>query len=252
MTDLGTNAARSCAPLERVSQSRRPEGRNAGTQRWRELLFLHWTFPLALLRPLVPAALELDGWDGVAWVGLVPFKMEAIRSAWMPRAVGLDFLETNVRTYVHYRGEPGVYFFSLEASSWLAVTVARLLWALPYHHATMSATRRDDAHHYRSARRSDGTGIEVAFRPGAQLGSSQPGTLEHFLLERYVLFSQRGSALLRGQVHHVPYPAQRATVDAISESLLAAAGLPAPARAPEAVHYAAGVDVDVFGPALVG
>src|SRR4051794_21808452 len=104
-----------CVELDREAPRRRPEGPSAGTQRWRELLFLHWSFEPDVVRPLVPASFELDLWQGRAWVGLIPFRMEATRPSWLPKRAGIDFLETNLRTYVHRRGEPGIYFFSLEA-----------------------------------------------------------------------------------------------------------------------------------------
>jgi uncharacterized protein len=237
-----------CLDLDRLAPTRRPEGPASGTQRWSELLFAHWSFPLELVRPLVPASLELDPWDGRAWVGLVPFKMEAIRSSWMPRRAGLDFLETNVRTYVHHRGEPGVFFFSLEASSWLAVRVARLGWGLPYFHAEMSSEREGSTLRYRSRRKAQDAALHAEWELGDVLGPQAPGTLDHFLLERYLLFNERGGRVHKGHVHHVPYPAQRARTTRLEQTLLGAAGLPDPSTAPEALHYAAGVDVEVFGP----
>jgi len=124
--------------IDRLAPTRRPEGKAAGFQKWRNLLFVHYALDAEIVRALVPPSLELDLWEGQAHVGLVPFEMKDIRSAWMPRPSALNFLETNVRTYVHKNGEPGVFFFSLEASSWLAVQVARTGWGLPYFHATMS------------------------------------------------------------------------------------------------------------------
>jgi uncharacterized protein len=238
------------AVLDRIAPTLRPDGRPAGTQKWRELLFLHWSFPLEVVRPLVPSSLELDTWQGRAWIGLVPFAMREIRSSWMPRRPSFDFLETNVRTYVHHRGEPGVYFMSLEASSWLAVRVARAVWRLPYFHATMQASRDGETLAYDSVRRSgDAPYMRARWRLGPELGPSQLGTLEHFLLERYTLFSLRGERVRRGQVHHVPYPAQQATLESLDQTLVSAAGLPLDkATPPETVHYASGVDVEVFGP----
>jgi uncharacterized protein len=237
--------------LDRVAPTHRPTGPAAGTQKWRELLFLHWSFPVEVVRPLVPAALELDTWDGRAWIGLVPFAMREIRSSWMPKRPSFDFLETNVRTYVHYRGEPGVYFMSLEASSWLAVRVARAVWRLPYFHATMQASRGADTITYESVRRGAAAPfLRTRWRLGDPVGASPLGTLEHFLLERYLLFSLgRKGRVNRGQVHHVPYPAQRATIESLEQTLVSAAGLPLdPTTPPETVHYAEGVDVEVFGP----
>lgn len=235
-------------PLDRVSPTKRPERRNAGTQRWRDLLFVHWSFPADAVRAVVPRSLELDPWDGTMLVGVVPFAMEGVRSAWMPPFAGLTFLETNLRTYVHHEGKPGVYFFSLEAASWLAVQVARNVWSLPYWHATMSTAREGERVVYRSERR-DGSreGIDVTYEIGEELGTSEPGTLEHFLLERYLLFSERRSRLLVGRVSHVPYPARRARVLSLEESLCRAAGLPDAGEVFSA-HWSEGVDVEVFGP----
>ncbi len=237
-----------CLDLDRVAPTRRPAGRAAGTQRWRELLFVHWSFPAAAVRALVPRSLELDLWGGRAWVGLVPFRMEATRTWWMPRPFGLDFLETNLRTYVHHRGAPGVYFFSLEASSWLAVHAARWSWGLPYHHAAMAATRTGDRVSYTSRRKRRGPAtLDVTYDVGQALGPSAPGTLQHFLLERYHLMVERRGRVRRGQVHHRPYPAHAASLVSLDQSLVTAAGLPADGRL-ETVHYSPGVEVEVFGP----
>jgi hypothetical protein len=183
------------------------------------------------------------------YVGLVPFRMQAIRPAWLPRAMALDFLELNVRTYVHYRGRPAVWFFSLEASSWLAVKAARLGWSLPYHHARMSVAREGDGVRYASTRRTaKAERFEARYQIGAPLGPSLPGTLQHFLLERYLLLARKNGRILEGQVHHVPYPAHAAHVEHLHDDLLAAAGLPRPEGPPAAVHFSPGVEVEVFGP----
>lgn len=235
--------------LDRIGPTRRPEGSNSGTQRWTELLFVHWTYPIEVVRPLVPPEVELDPWNGRMHVGLVPFRMQQIRPWWLPRVMALDFLELNMRTYVHYRGRPGVWFFSLEASSWLAVQAARTGWSLPYHHAAMSVTREGERVTYDSQRRADASArLEARYEIGPALGPSVPGTLEHFLLERYLLFSKRNGVILEGQVHHRPYPAHRARLESVREGLIAAAGLPAPDGLPELAHFSPGVDVEVFGP----
>lgn len=239
----------SAEPLDRVSPTRRPPGKPAGTQRWSELLFVHWTFDPEVVRKLVPAPLELDLWDGRAYVGLVPFRMEAVRSSWMPSALGLNFLETNVRTYVHHQGEPGVYFFSLEASSRLAVEVARVGWGLPYFYADMQVSQSGGRVDYTSTRRGSPPGsVRATYERGEFVGPSKEGTLEFFLLERYLLFSERGGTIHKGQVHHVPYPAERVTNVTVEETLLAAAGLPAHEPEPATAHFCRGVDVEVFGP----
>lgn len=213
---------------------------------------MHWTYPIDVVRPLVPPEVELDPWDGQMYVGLVPFKMRAIRPWWLPSAMALDFLELNMRTYVHYRGRPAVWFFSLEASSWLAVQAARIGWSLPYHHARMQVDRVEQRVHYRSERRSERRGSDARFDAhyeiGEPLGPSEPGTLQHFLLERYLLLSKRHGVILEGQVNHVPYPACSAKIESLDQTILQAAGLPTPSGPPATAHFSAGVDVEVFGP----
>jgi hypothetical protein len=235
-------------PLARIDRERpaRPDGPNSGTQRWRELLFVHWSFDPTVVRKLVPAAFELDLWEGRAWVGVVPFRMEATRPSWLPRRAALDFLETNVRTYVHHDGKPGVFFLSLEASSWLAVRAARLGWGLPYHHAEMTVVRDGDRVAYGSHRKGATANLDVVYDVGEPLGPSEVGTLQHFLLERYYLFVEHRGKALTGQVHHVPYPARHAELVRMEEDLLAADGLPEGRF--ETVHYSDGVEVEVFGP----
>ena len=232
--------------IDRISPTHRPEGRAAGRQSWRDLLFVHWPIPTALLRPLIPERLTIDTHDGVTFIGLVPFTMEGVRPWWLP--FGMSFLETNLRAYVHLEGQgPGVWFFSLEAASWLAVQAARIGWSLPYHHATMQTHREGRRVDYRTERRSDPTvALAVQYEIGSELGVSVPGSLEHFLLERYLLYAQRGGRLLQGQVHHDPYPAHAANIVHLTEGIVSAAGLPAPSGLPPLVHCSPGVDVEVF------
>lgn len=228
-----------CLDLDRIAPTKRPEGDAAGVQSWRNLVFVHWAVSPEIVRPLVSTHLELDLWDGMAHVAVVPFEMKGIRSSWMPEASALDFLETNVRTYVHVNGEPGVFFLSLEASSWLAVRVARLVWALPYFHAEMSCGEGA----YRSVRKGTGESLDANWTLGEMLGPSKPGTYEHFVLERYLLFSEKSGALRKGQVHHVPYPAQKVTLERFDQTLFPQAN-----GKPYAAHFSPGVDVEVFGP----
>jgi uncharacterized protein YqjF (DUF2071 family) len=233
--------------IDRIAPTRRPNRREAGYQKWRSLLFLHWAVPIDVLRPLVPAQLELDLHDGVAYVGVVPFEMKDIRPRWSPRALAFNFLETNVRTYVLSNDRPGVYFFSLDASSRIAVLAARTGWGLPYYHARMEMTRMGEEINYSTRRPSSGVQHQVRYRIGENLGSSLPGTLEHFLLERYLLFVERRGQILSGQVHHTPYPAHQAHVLVVEDGLIAAAGLPGVKHPPDFAHYSPGVDVEVFG-----
>ncbi len=236
--------------IDRITPTMRPEGRVAQRQRWLELLFLHWRVPASVLRPLVPEALTLDTWEGECFVGVVPFTMRDVRPVWAPSVPGLShFHETNVRTYVHHEGrDPGVWFFSLDAANAIAVWIARTFWHLPYHHADMALEHLPDGStHHRTERLTPPLArCEVNYRPVGAPQAAKPGTLEHFLAERYVLYADTGRGTLRkGRVHHPPYPLQRAELTHWDESLLVAAGIARPEGAPLA-HYASGVDVDVF------
>jgi uncharacterized protein YqjF (DUF2071 family) len=235
--------------IDRITPALRPDRPVVGHQRWRDLLFLHWPVPIDGLRPLVPEPLAIDTFEGVAYVGLVPFWMVGVRPPWAPERLAYRFLETNVRTYVYLEGrDPGVYFFSLEAASRVAVAIARAQFGLPYFWARMGLRRDGPRIEYRTRRLLGGHArSQVSFEPGEHLGASAPGTLEHFLIERYLLHVKRGGRLWRGQVHHTPYPVQRARLLTLRDELIGAAGLPQPAAPPPLVHYAAGVDVEIFG-----
>lgn len=251
------------AGIDRIAPTRRPVGqRVVMRQRWRDLLFLHWPVDPAAIQKLLPSRLTADTFEGQAYIGLVPFAMQGVRPVWSPSVPGLSsFLEVNVRTYVHCEGaDPGVWFFSLDAANPVAVEIARRLWGLPYHFARMSLSRRDDGVvAYRSARLEKGgdAGCSVVYRPDGTAAFSEPGTLPFFLAERYLLYSQQGSRqgsqhgrLQKGQVWHTPYPIQPATLLSLDDSLVAAAGVSLLAGEkisdPPLIHFAFGVDVQVF------
>lgn len=237
--------------IDRIAPTRRPEGvRMAQRQRWETLLFLHWRVPVEALRPLIPAELEIDTFDGSAWVGLVPFTMKGVRLSWLPAVPGTsDFHETNVRTYVHYKGrDPGVWFFSLDAAAWLPAKVARTFWHLPYFHADMTLAEADGEVSYATRRLSPQPAPAVAkvrYRPEGEDFHATPGTLEHFLAERYILYAQTRAGLQVGRVHHPPYPLRKATVFSWEEDLLKAAGIARGGEAPMAL-WSPGVSVEVY------
>jgi uncharacterized protein YqjF (DUF2071 family) len=238
--------------MDRVAPTRRPPRRPIMYQRWRMLLFLHWPVPADALRPLVPPSLELDLYDGTAYVGLIPFYVEGLRPTTVPDALVLSFLETNVRTYVHVAGgEPGVFFFSLDAASRRAVLGARAAFGLPYQPARMRL-RRDGAVVDYAMQRLAGTRprLAVRYEIGAYRGASPLGTLEHFLIERYLLHVQRGRTLWTVQVHHAPYPVQQARVHSLFDELILADGVAEPQGPPPLVHFASGVNVEVFAPTI--
>ncbi len=154
--------------IDRIAPTRRPTRPHDGTQRWESLLFCHWEVSPDILQPFVPVPLQMDTFDGKTYIGIVPFKMRNIRPRWLPKALAFNFLETNVRVYVVHNEQPGVFFLSLDASSWLAVLAARLGWSLPYHYAKMSGGDADGSNFYRSRRR--GNAIHaVSFRVTEEL-----------------------------------------------------------------------------------
>lgn len=219
---------------------------------WKELLFAHWSFDPERIRPLVPPALELDVRDGRAWLGIVPFRMADTAPRGLPALPGgpSNFLELNVRTYVRHRGKPGVWFLSLDADSWSAVRLARATFRLPYHDARMSQ-RRESAGgaewiDYYSERVHRGVGPGVfrgRYRGLGALAPSEPGTLEHWLTERYFLASLgRDGAPRFGEIHHDAWPLQRAEAEIEECTVARAFGIELPDD-PPVLHYAESVDV---------
>jgi uncharacterized protein YqjF (DUF2071 family) len=236
--------------MDRLAPAQRPADRPAGFQRWRHLLFLHWEVPVDALQKHVPPELTIDTFEGRAYVGVVPFTMRDVSPWWSPSVPGIsNFHELNVRTYVHKDGDrPGVWFFSLDAASSIAVIAARAGWHLPYYRASMDLAVEGGTVRYRSRRLWPGpkpADLAATYRIGERLGRAAPGTFEHFLVERYLLFARSGGGIDIGQVHHAPYPIHSAEVAELSESMLSALGLEAPIGPPH-VLYSPGVDVDVF------
>ena len=212
-------------------------------QDWQHLLFLHWETAADDMRKLLPPGLELDLFQGKAYVGLIPFTVKNSRPAFTPPLLVLsDFHEVNVRTYVRHEGTPGVFFFSLDAANRSAVMAARATYRLPYHFARMSMefdepNRRID---YRSERRWPGplpANCSIRYHiPESPANPASPGTIEHFLIERYTLFTYSGGRMYAAIVEHQPYLIQRAEVEALEETLIWAAKIRKFEEAP-LTHY---------------
>jgi uncharacterized protein YqjF (DUF2071 family) len=177
--------------------------------RWEELLFVHWRVEAARIQRLLPPGLTVETFDGSAWLGVVPFRMAATRFRLLPAIpTAHTFPELNVRTYVRAGGTPGVWFFSLDAASRLAVEGARWQFGLPYFRARMVCRRQGEVVLYVSER-CDRRGPAAAFagnwRTVGEPRPAVPGSLEHFLVERYCLFAMRRGGLVRGDIAHVPW-----------------------------------------------
>lgn len=221
-------------------------------QVWRKLLFAHWPIPTGILRPLLPAGLTLDTYDGQTWLGVVPFQMEGVRFRGLPGIpTTTRFAELNVRTYVTLDDKPGVFFFSLDAGSLLAVLGARALFALPYYHARFAIATRDEAIYYRCERAAEASGnapravFEAHYRPIGPAQLARPGSLEDWLTARYCLYTVRGSQLMRGEVHHAPWSLQPAAAEITQNTMAESAGIHLPAT-PPLLHYSENMDVVVW------
>ncbi len=211
-------------------------------QSWRKLLFAHWAVPADAIRSLIPPQLELQTYDAKAWIGVVPFEL-SIRPRYTPLVPGLSvFPEINVRTYVSYEGRDGVFFFSLDAANPIACWAARTTFHLPYFWARMALEVQDDIR-FTSARRSEEAEFIGNYRPVGDVYSAQPDTLEHWLTERYALFSQSpDGALHAADVHHVQWPLQRAEASIELNTMLKPTGVDLPEQQP-LLHYAERIDV---------
>jgi len=235
-----------------LSLRQKPKGLKVMYHKWRDLSFLHFPIDAAELRSVVPEELEIDTFpdaNGVdkAWVGLVPFWMTGVRVPWLPAIPGLStFPETNLRTYVHRKGtNPGVWFFSLDAANRIACAAARKTYGLPYFWASMRVHRDANKINYESRRRSSSEAFcKMTTLVGEEMGEARPGTLEFFLVERYLLFSKFRGQIVTAQVHHKPYQLNRLSVLSYRQTICEADGVPD--RPMQHFLYSPGVDVEVY------
>ena len=215
-------------------------------QTWHDLLFAHWPLPQEAVRPLVPAQLTLDIFDGRCWVGVVPFHMSGIRARGLPPLPGLSrFPELNVRTYVTHGGRPGVYFFSLDAGNLPAVWAARSFYHLPYFHAVMSSKELGGDIHYFSRRRRTRAEFRGHYRPSSAVRQRDKGSLEHWLTERYCLYTVHRGQVYDGEIHHPPWLLQDAEAEFETNTVASAAGI---ALSPDKpiLHFARRQDVLIW------
>jgi uncharacterized protein YqjF (DUF2071 family) len=186
-------------------------------QTWENLLFAHWRLPPEVLRSHVPDELPLDTFDGAAWLGVTPFRLSGLRMRGLPPLPVLSaFLEVNVRTYVTLEDKPGIFFFSLDAESTLAVEAARWAYKLPYFLAAMSSDADDGRIEYASRRadhRGHGAVLRGRYGPVGPAAPPTPGSLEHFLTERYCLYTVHEGEVHWAEIHHPPWPLQPAEAE---------------------------------------
>jgi uncharacterized protein YqjF (DUF2071 family) len=216
-------------------------------QTWQDLLFAHWRVPPETLRKHVPQELAVDVFDHVAWIGVTPFRLTGLRLIATPPIPWIStFLELNVRTYVTFGGKPGILFFSLDAASELAVQAARRYYRLPYFRARMSAERAGESIDYSSERVRSAPGQFVfkgRYRPTGEVFQPTPGSLEHFLAERYCLYTVDRGRVFRGEIHHPPWPLQRAEAE-IEVNTMSPTGIAT--RGEPLLHFARRQDVVIW------
>jgi uncharacterized protein YqjF (DUF2071 family) len=234
--------------VDRLAARHRPRGQPVMHQNWGKLLFMHWRIDESLLRPHVPPALEIDTYGGSAWIAITPFTMWDIRGLppYMPAIPGLNEMqELNVRTYVHYNGEPGVWFLSLDANSSAAVLAARTVFHLPYYHADIKMEGKTRIK-YRLDRREDPPAeFKAMWKVGESLPQAQPGSREFFFTERYMLYSEHEGGLYRARIYHEPWELYDAELVEFGSTMLECHQIPQPKSQP-ILHYAEEISVDIW------
>jgi uncharacterized protein YqjF (DUF2071 family) len=239
----------------RLKMRERPQHRTPVMyEKWENLLFLHWEYDPQAIQQTLPNGLYVDSFNSKAYLGIVPFLMRDVRPRLFPSFLGTsNFEELNVRTYVYARtGTPGVWFYSLDANHYLAGQLARLFFNLPYYYASMTAEFRPDKKEVSFSSHRQGTDpkfkTQFSYRARSQPSVAIPGTLEFFLIERYVLFAySKRQKLYAGRVWHHPYELADVEVSILEENVLALDGFLNPSN--DACHkiMSQGVAVDIFG-----
>lgn len=222
-------------------------------QSWQRLLFAHWPVPIEMLRPLVPSSLVIEEFDGTAWVSMTPFLLTGLHARFLPPLpFTSEFPEMNFRTYVRAGSKPGIFFFSLDAGSRLAVLGARATYRLPYYHADMEIGADADWVRYSSRRRSSSKAVFIGrYRAVGAAFQPPPGTIEHFLTERYALYTVLpGGFLARGEIHHRPWDLQPAEARIEVNTVPRAHGITLPDR-PPLLQYSARQDTLIWAPSIV-
>jgi uncharacterized protein len=239
---------RKVTDVDRLEVRHRPHSQPIMHQEWGKLLFMHWRIKENLLRPHVPASLEIDTYGDSAWIAIAPFTMWDIRAfpPFVPPVPGLDSMhELNVRTYVHHNGVPGVWFLSLDANSKAAVLGARTLFHLPYYFADIELKGKYKLKYRLKRRDEPSAAFKAEWSAGKALPQAQPGSREFFLTERYVLYTQFEHELFRARIHHEPWQLYEAELTTFASSMLEGKQIPHPKTQP-ILHHAEQVSVDIW------
>lgn len=227
-----------------------PNERWLMTQTWEVLLFIHYPVEKDVVQQHVPPSLEVDTFEGTAWVSVVPFWTKNIRMHGLPPVpFASSFLELNVRTYVTYKEKKGVYFFSLDANHLPAVLIARTIFSLPYLHAKIHFSRFHDSIHFQSVRKHHGYSkacFEAIYKPTSDTFVAKKNSLEAWLTERYSLLLTKKNHVYIGHIHHKPWPLQHADVEMIANDVLSFLSTSLQNKKPF-VHYSKYIRAFVWG-----
>lgn len=236
-------------PIDRLAMRGRPEGMPVMHQTWEKLLFMHWPFAPEMVQPYLPRGLEIDTFNGVAWVGLTPFTISNFALTPLPPIPGASsFHELNLRTYAHVNGVPGVWFFTLEASKLLPVIGARTFYWLDYRHSDMIFRTKGDRLEF-IAHREDkiNADFEAEWIPGEALPMPETDSLDFFLVERYALFAARENQLMQARIYHTPWELHSAELISFETTMFDWLGLPNPIAEP-LLHYSPVQNVEIWAP----
>ena len=225
-----------------------PEAAWSWRQSWNDLLFIHYRVDTRAIAHLVPKPLAIEEFDGSSWIGVVPFDMNGVMRRPFPNVPWFsNFLELNVRLYVVHQGRPGVWFLSLDATNPLVVWGGNQFFNLPYRHARIHKTMSEGWTRFHSVRKDTTRAeLDVRHRPTGEVFYAKPGTLEHFLTERYCFYASSPHLLMRAEVHHWPWPLQPAEAEITKNTLLE--GIEYDRGTPPLFHYSKGVDVVSWNP----
>jgi hypothetical protein len=216
-------------------------------QKWNHVLFLHWPISPVHLRPLVPGALQIDTYDGKAWLGMIIFEMGGIYPRRFPGlSLTLPFSEINVRTYVTYKGEPGIYFLSIDVNNWASLQIAKRWYHLPYHPAKVSIRKSGKSLSFEGIRKKEPLKVKGSYTPRRDVYMSRADQLDYWFTERYRLFSTDAlSNLYTAAIDHPPWPLQQADVSFEKNTLFS----PFPFKLAEdtpIAHYSHGVQTNFW------
>ncbi len=244
-------------PYQRHSSQRswqRPPGAWMMAQTWQDVLFAHWPVPLEALRVAIPAPLEVDTYEGTAWLGIVALRATGVRPNGLPPLPFISsFPGLNLRTYVRLGKRPGLWFLSLDTGGLLAAKLGRKLFHLPYFRARMKVRRRKDGIHF-ECHRADVTAPPAEFcaryRPVGHTSHSRPGSLEHWLTERYCAYSVNEKEVFRTEIHHRHWPLQQVEADCDVDTMAEAQELALP-DIPPLLHYSRSMKVEIWPPRAV-